>query len=171
MNGVTTGDWIQIGLVIAMPILVAIWVDGRLRGERRRDTMAQLQTMLQFSVEIPDSYWLQAIFDAVVALRTGMPGETLGEHEQVLAEGLRLHLVEIADYLIAHGGSQDALDLKAKIDAHPLEGDGILTQATAKELMHEAARIGARITRHTFVIRPDGQAQIGQRWWRRWTGF
>ena len=171
MNSMATGDWIQIGLVIAMPILVALWVGARLRGEQRRDTMAKLQTMLQFSVEVPDSYWLRVIFDAVVALHTGEPGDTREEHEQVLAEGLRRHLVEIADYLIAHGGSQDALDLKARIDAQPLEGDGILTQATAKELMHEAARIGARITRHTFVIRPDGQAQIGQRWWRRWTGF
>lgn len=107
----------------------------------------------------------------MVALSTEKPDDTREEYEQVLAEGLRLHLVEIADCLIAHGGSQDALDLKAKIDAQPLEGGDILTLAMANELMHEAARIGARITRHTFVIRPDGQAQIGQRRWRRWTEF
>ena len=171
MNQVTTGEWIQIGLVITIPILVAIWVDGRLRGERRRETMAHLQTMLQYDVEVPLSFWMQGVSDVLLGMISREDPVTRGTDEEMVAKELQRHLIGIADYLITHGAGQEALDLKRNIRSKPTEGKESLTNEDATKLMHEAMQIGARLTKHTFEKLPDGQIKIGQRKWRRWTGF
>ena len=171
MNEVTTGEWIQIGLVITIPILVAVWVDGRLRGERRRETMAHLWTMLQYDVEVPLSFWVQGVSDVLLGKISGEDPATRGTAEEMVAKELHRHLISTVNYLIMHGAGQEALDLKKDIRSKPTEGKEVLSKEDATELMHDAMQIGARLTKHTFEKLPDDQIKIGQRKWRQWTGF